>query len=59
MILTGMIQTSIKVNEAGTYYEVSMDGTEEKLESASISLNDCLACRYVNIVDCNDCKTCA
>ncbi|KAI8584553.1 hypothetical protein K450DRAFT_216868 [Umbelopsis ramanniana AG] len=37
-------ETSIKVNEAGTYYEVSMDGTEEKLESASISLNDCLAC---------------
>lgn len=54
-----MIQTSIKVNEAGTYYEVSMDGTEEKLESASISLNDCLACRYVNIVKYNDCKTCA
>ncbi|KAH8553695.1 nuclear prelamin A recognition factor-like protein [Umbelopsis sp. PMI_123] len=37
-------ETSIKVNEAGAYYEVSMDGTEEKLESASISLNDCLAC---------------
>ncbi|KAJ2962550.1 hypothetical protein NQZ79_g2430 [Umbelopsis isabellina] len=37
-------QTSIKVNEAGNYYEVSVDGTEEKLESASISLNDCLAC---------------
>ncbi|KAI8895932.1 iron hydrogenase [Globomyces pollinis-pini] len=28
----------------GQYYEVQIDGTEQQLETASISLNDCLAC---------------
>ncbi|EPB83346.1 hypothetical protein HMPREF1544_09879 [Mucor circinelloides 1006PhL] len=36
--------SEIKVDGEGTYYEISQDGGEEKLESASITLNDCLAC---------------
>lgn len=36
--------SEIKVDGEGAYYEISQDGGEEKLESASISLNDCLAC---------------
>lgn len=36
--------TEIKVDVEGSYYEISQDGGEEKLEKASISLNDCLAC---------------
>ncbi|KAJ1968580.1 Cytosolic Fe-S cluster assembly factor nar1 [Dispira parvispora] len=31
-------------NRTGDYYEVALDGTETKLETASITLNDCLAC---------------
>ncbi|KAJ2800594.1 Cytosolic Fe-S cluster assembly factor nar1 [Coemansia helicoidea] len=34
----------IKVGQAGEYYEVTKDGEETKLETASITLNDCLAC---------------
>ncbi|KAJ1729601.1 Cytosolic Fe-S cluster assembly factor nar1 [Coemansia biformis] len=34
----------IKVGQAGEYYEVTKDGEETKLEAASITLNDCLAC---------------
>ncbi|KAI9088877.1 iron hydrogenase [Phlyctochytrium arcticum] len=30
--------------DAGNYYEVSHDGNETKLDTASISLDDCLAC---------------
>ncbi|KAG5463243.1 MAG: putative cytosolic Fe-S cluster assembly factor, partial [Olpidium bornovanus] len=33
-----------KVDSAGRYYEVSRDGAETELETAEISLNDCLAC---------------
>ncbi|KAJ1996314.1 Cytosolic Fe-S cluster assembly factor nar1 [Coemansia spiralis] len=36
--------SKIKVGEEGDYYEVSKDGEETKLEKASITLNDCLAC---------------
>ncbi|KAL7336270.1 Cytosolic Fe-S cluster assembly factor nar1 [Mucor circinelloides] len=36
--------SEIKVDGEGAYYEISQDGGEEKLESASITLNDCLAC---------------
>ncbi|KAJ1668328.1 Cytosolic Fe-S cluster assembly factor nar1 [Coemansia sp. RSA 1813] len=36
--------SSIKVGQEGDYYEVSKDGEETKLEKASITLNDCLAC---------------
>ncbi|KAI7901940.1 iron hydrogenase [Cokeromyces recurvatus] len=36
--------TEIKVDNEGTYYEITQDGGEEKLEKATISLNDCLAC---------------
>ncbi|KAJ1924220.1 Cytosolic Fe-S cluster assembly factor nar1 [Tieghemiomyces parasiticus] len=35
---------AITVDGGGDYYEVGLDGTQTKLESASISLNDCLAC---------------
>ncbi|KAJ1649845.1 Cytosolic Fe-S cluster assembly factor nar1 [Dispira simplex] len=31
-------------NRTGDYYEVAVDGTETKLETANITLNDCLAC---------------
>ncbi|RCI00018.1 hypothetical protein CU097_013230 [Rhizopus azygosporus] len=37
--------TEIKVDKEGAYYEISQDdGQEKKLEKASITLNDCLAC---------------
>ncbi|KAG1148411.1 hypothetical protein G6F37_000417 [Rhizopus arrhizus] len=37
--------SEIKVDKEGGYYEISQDdGKEKKLEKASISLNDCLAC---------------
>ncbi|ORY83236.1 iron hydrogenase, partial [Protomyces lactucae-debilis] len=36
--------SSIKVDEAGKHWEVGKDGTEHALETASITLNDCLAC---------------
>ncbi|KAF9430217.1 hypothetical protein BGZ76_000915 [Entomortierella beljakovae] len=41
---TSDTQGSIKVDNSGAYYEVSQDGSETKLETATISLNDCLAC---------------
>ncbi|KAI8826171.1 iron hydrogenase [Fimicolochytrium jonesii] len=37
-------QSQIRIDDTGGYYEVSRDGDETKLETASISLNDCLAC---------------
>ncbi|KAJ2611195.1 Cytosolic Fe-S cluster assembly factor nar1 [Coemansia sp. RSA 1365] len=36
--------SQIKVGQSGDYYEVTKDGEETKLEAASITLNDCLAC---------------
>ncbi|KAJ2719511.1 Cytosolic Fe-S cluster assembly factor nar1 [Coemansia sp. Benny D115] len=36
--------SQIKVGQTGDYYEVSKDGEETKLETAQITLNDCLAC---------------
>jgi iron only hydrogenase large subunit-like protein len=36
--------TNVKLDEEGEYYEVEIDGKETKLEAASITLNDCLAC---------------
>ena len=50
------IQTKIQIDSSGSYYEVLADGLSQnktngigvkKLEQAQISLNDCLACRYV------------
>ncbi|KAF9124734.1 hypothetical protein BGW39_007939 [Mortierella sp. 14UC] len=41
---TAETQGAIKVDNSGSYYEVSQDGSETKLETATISLNDCLAC---------------
>ncbi|KAF9175442.1 hypothetical protein BGX21_005920 [Mortierella sp. AD011] len=41
---TSETQGAIKVDNSGAYYEVSQDGSETKLETASITLNDCLAC---------------
>lgn len=39
------------IDNAGAYYEVSASGAGgSKLEQAQISLNDCLACRYVNAI---------
>ncbi|BFZ63338.1 Cytosolic Fe-S cluster assembly factor nar1 [Saitoella coloradoensis] len=40
---TSNAPSEIKVNGA-EYYEVGKDGSQKKLETASISLNDCLAC---------------
>ncbi|KAI0785647.1 iron hydrogenase [Abortiporus biennis] len=45
----GAASTEIRVDSGGSYYEVSTDGfkkvdTKKKLETAEISLNDCLAC---------------
>ncbi|CAI2173369.1 1042_t:CDS:2 [Funneliformis geosporum] len=34
----------IKVDNSGGYYEVSREGVETKLQTASITLDDCLAC---------------
>jgi len=36
--------TEIKIDNSGEYYEVNAYGEETKLETASITLNDCLAC---------------
>ncbi|KAF9914763.1 hypothetical protein BX616_007611 [Lobosporangium transversale] len=41
---TSGTQGAIKVDNSGSYYEVSQDGLETKLETATINLNDCLAC---------------
>ncbi|KAG0264230.1 hypothetical protein DFQ27_001349 [Actinomortierella ambigua] len=41
---TSDVQGTIKVDSSGSYYEVSQDGLETKLETATINLNDCLAC---------------
>ncbi|KAF9921116.1 hypothetical protein FBU30_008893 [Linnemannia zychae] len=41
---TAETQGEIKVDNSGSYYEVSQDGSETKLETATITLNDCLAC---------------
>ena len=44
-------QTEIQIDASGAYYEVgqgstgSSGGTQQKLQTAEISLNDCLACR--------------
>ncbi|KAI0699233.1 iron hydrogenase [Cytidiella melzeri] len=46
----GLASTEIRVDSAGAYYEVSTDGlksqtgAQQKLQTADISLNDCLAC---------------
>jgi hypothetical protein len=41
------IQAEVVINSStGQYYEVSKDGAVKELETASITLNDCLACRY-------------
>ncbi|CAB4383697.1 unnamed protein product [Rhizophagus irregularis] len=34
----------IKIDDSGGYYEVSLDGIETKLQTAQITLDDCLAC---------------
>ncbi|CAG8541998.1 15006_t:CDS:2 [Acaulospora colombiana] len=34
----------IKIDDSGGYYEVFQDGVETKLETARITLDDCLAC---------------
>ncbi|KAF2076175.1 hypothetical protein CYY_002528 [Polysphondylium violaceum] len=36
--------SKIKIENDGSYVEVSEDGTEKTLEKATITLNDCLAC---------------
>jgi hypothetical protein len=54
--LVNAVQTEIQIDSSGSYYEVSVNGLSQnktngvgakKLEQAQISLNDCLACRYV------------
>ena len=42
-------QSEIKFDGQGGYYEVTRDGQTTKLQEASISLNDCLACRYESL----------
>ncbi|RDX50040.1 hypothetical protein OH76DRAFT_477495 [Lentinus brumalis] len=49
----GAAATQIQVDSSGLYYEVAANGTtaqpagetKQKLATAEISLNDCLACR--------------
>jgi hypothetical protein len=52
------VKTEIVIDSSGTYYEVvggqrssgsaiTANGQTKKLVQAQISLNDCLACRYV------------
>ncbi|KZT08297.1 iron hydrogenase [Laetiporus sulphureus 93-53] len=43
---SGAASTQIQVDSSGSYYEVATNGAtkEKKLETAQISLNDCLAC---------------
>ncbi|KAH9935350.1 iron hydrogenase [Fomitopsis serialis] len=43
----GAASTQIQVDSSGSYYEVTSDGPQQagkRLETAQISLNDCLAC---------------
>jgi len=45
-----LAQTEIRIDSSGGYYEVAPSGGQiegQKLEQAQISLNDCLACRFV------------
>ena len=52
-------KTEILIDSSGAYYEVTADGKSsssasssgptQKLQQAQISLNDCLACRYVQL----------
>jgi hypothetical protein len=44
------VQTEIQIDASGAYYEVGQgttrdSGSTQKLQTAEISLNDCLACR--------------
>jgi hypothetical protein len=46
------MQTEIQIDASGAYYEVGREtksnggsGSTQKLQTAEISLNDCLACR--------------
>ncbi|KAI9190740.1 cytosolic Fe-S cluster assembly factor [Polychytrium aggregatum] len=42
---SGTARTEIRIDNTGSYHEVSLsDGSSTKLEEASITLNDCLAC---------------
>ncbi|KAI9591087.1 cytosolic Fe-S cluster assembly factor [Syncephalis fuscata] len=43
-VTNGQDQSAIRIDDSGQYYEVGHDGGETKLETASITLNDCLAC---------------
>jgi hypothetical protein len=44
-----IMQTEIRVDASGAYYELDQgrgsSGGTQKLQTAEISLNDCLACR--------------
>ena len=43
------MQTEIRIDASGAYYELGQStgssGSKQKLQTAEISLNDCLACR--------------
>jgi hypothetical protein len=47
VLITNGKQSEIQADGQGGYYEVTKDGQSTKLKEATISLNDCLACRYV------------
>ncbi len=45
-----IMQTEIQIDASGAYYELGQEGRgssggTQKLQTAEISLNDCLACR--------------
>ena len=45
-----IMQTEIQIDASGAYYELGQggggsSGSTQKLQTAEISLNDCLACR--------------
>ena len=56
-MLNHLLQTEILIDSAGTYFEVAANdrahpahSPSKKLTQAQISLNDCLACRYVSLL---------
>ncbi|XP_053326626.1 cytosolic iron-sulfur assembly component 3 [Spea bombifrons] len=40
----GKAAAKIRIEDDGSYFQITQDGTSEKLEKAKITLNDCLAC---------------
>lgn len=46
---------SISMDDNGEYYETKATGEKQLLKEVQISLNDCLACRFVRCRKCVKC----